>query len=228
MKKNVIKTYFALSLLVSAVAPSALYPVDTTSHVTQEGLSEKTQAILDTVLNNVYKAIEKAKEMNDEFFSTKNKETLSQHINYIKENLTFIMDHIVIPLEQISLEQPPNTLDHQLLQEVNKIVKRVIDGINKLESTLSSHEKSSWLGRVKETPKLASSLQQLKKELMADFMILEKELELLQKNMCSIYNNALLAGKVGQLRKYVTDLNNAPSPSALTLLAAINHRLNCK
>ena len=143
------------------------------------------------------KAIEKAKEMNDEFFSKKNKETLSQHINYIKENLTFIMDHIVIPLEQISLEQPPNTLDHQLLQEINKIVKRVIDGI-------------------------------LKKELMADFMILEKELESLQKNMNSIYDNALLAGKVEQLRKYVTDLNNAPSPSSLTLLAAINHRLNCK
>lgn len=227
MKKNVIKTYFALSLLVSAIVPCNVYSMDTSMQYNQEGLSQKTQATLDTVLNNIYIAIEKAKEMNDEFFSKKNKETLSQHINYIKENLTFIMDHIVIPLEQISLEQPPNTLDHQLLQEINKIVKRVIDGINKLENTLTSHQKS-WFGRAKETPQLAANLQALKKELIGDFIILEKELESLQKNMDSIYNNALLAGKVEQLRKYVTDLNNAPSPSSLTLLAAINHRLNCK
>lgn len=228
MKKNVIKTYFALSLLVSAIiVPCPMRATDTAIENSSQGLSEKTQVILDTVIGNIYKAIEKAKEMNDEFFSKQNKESLAQHIGYIRENLTFITEHIVTPLEQISLEQPPNTLDYQLLQEVNKIVRRVLDGINKLENTLTSHQKS-WFGRAVETTKLAANLQGLKKELMNDFTILEKELETLQQNMNSIYNHAIFAGKIGLLRKYVTDLNNAPSPSPLVLLAAINHRLNCK
>lgn len=228
MKKNVIKNYFALSLLISALVPSTA-ALSMNIEIQQENItvSEKTYETLSEIINYVHQAMEYARERNDEFFSTKNKETLPQHIEHIKKNLTFIVEYILIPLEQITLSQPPNTLDYQLLQEVTNIVNRVVKGINKLENTLTAHQKS-WWGKTVEAAKLAGSLQELKKDLTADFIILEKELDKLQSNMKTVYNNALLAGKVEALRKYVTDLNNAKSPNSLTLLAALNHRLRCK
>lgn len=228
MKKNVIKSYFALSLLVSAVGPYTMtVSMDTEIQLNNLQVSEKTHEMVAQMIQYTHQAVECARERNDEFFSTKNKETLPQHIEHIKKNLNFITEYILTPLEQITLEQPPNTLDYQLLQELTIIVNRVIKGINKLENTLTTHQKS-WWGRTVETAKLAASLQELKKELTADFIVLEKELENLQAKMNTVYNNALLAGKVESLRKYVTDLNNAKSPSSLALLAALNHRLRCK
>lgn len=228
MKKIVIKTYFALSLLISAIVPCTMI-LSTDTDIQQDNLqlSEKTNETIHQIIEYVHQAMTYAKERNDEFFSTKNKETLPQHIDHIKKNLTFVMEYILTPLEQITLEQPPNTLDYQLLQEIIAIVNRVVKGINKLENTLTTHQKS-WWGKTVEAAKLAGSLKELKKELTADFLILDKELEKLQFNMNTVYNNALLAGKVGLLRTYVTDLNNAKSPSSLTLLAALNHRLRCK
>jgi len=227
MKKNVIKITLALSLLVSGTVPCTMSATDTSISIETSTISEKTSEMLNQVLQYIHEAVEYAKVRNDEFFSTKNKETLPQHIDHIRKNLAFIMEYVLKPLEQITLQQPPNTLDYQLLQEVTAIVNRVIKGINKLEATLTTHQKS-WWGKTVEAAKLAGSLQELKKELTADFLIMEKELERLHSNMNTVYNNALLAGKIESLRKYVTDLNTAKSPSSLVLLAALSHRLRCK
>lgn len=147
--------------------------------------------------------------------------------------LDFIEDYIT-RLDAITQQQPPNSPDHQLLQQTNAIVKRVQKGITQLKIVLENHQKQhgsgiiAFIKRNLVVSSLASELRKVKQDLLGDFATLDQELTVLYNNLNNIYNNAVLAGKLKAIQEYIQILRTRKGPSDLALLGAIAHRVNCQ